>query len=52
MIINSSSFINTHPIHSQGDFLPAVEPESFRTDTSTSCTNTLILYICSIIRYT
>ena len=52
MIMNSSSFINTNPINSQRDFLPAVKPDSFRTDTSTCCTNTLILYICSVFQYT
>ena len=30
------------------DFFPSVEPDSFRTDTSTCCTNTLILFICSV----
>ena len=47
MIMNSSSFINTNPSHSQRDFLPEFEPDTFRTDTSTCYTNTLILYICS-----
>ena len=29
-IMNSSSFMNTNPIYSQGDFLPAVNPDSFK----------------------
>ena len=51
-IMNSSSFINTNPIHSRRDFFPAVEPDSFQTDTSTCCTDTLILYIFSVLQYT
>ena len=27
--MNSSSYINTNPIYYRGDFLPAVEPDSF-----------------------
>ena len=29
MIMNSSSFIDTHPNYSRRDFLPAIEPDSF-----------------------
>ena len=49
---NELFLINTNPIHSRRDFLPAVEPDSFQTDTSTCCSNTLILYICSVLQYT
>ena len=47
-IMRSSFFINTNPIYSWGDFFPAVKPDSFRTETFTCCTNTLILNICSV----
>ena len=44
--------IPSYPIQSWKDFLPTVEPESFRTDTPTCWTNTLILYICFVLQYT
>ena len=41
-----------NPIYFRRDLLWTVEPDSFRTDTITCCTNTLILYICSVLQYT
>ena len=50
--MNSSFFITTNPIYSQGDFLPAIEPESFgRTLLPAILTLLLCIYVL-FIQYT
>ena len=45
MIMNSSSFINTNPIYSWGNILPAVEPDSFRRTLSSSVLRLYFVYM-------
>ena len=48
MIMNSSSLINIDSIHSPRDPHPDIESDSFWTDTSICCTNSVIQYTRSI----